>query len=273
MKQTIIRADSEEPFFRELRDYKQLLYFFTWREFKVRYKQTFVGVLWMVLQPLLFAGIISLVLTRRSELSFGFENASDVVVIFLGFSLWQFFEASLSGAVGGIDANRGLATKIYVPSAIFVLGPIMARLADLLLKLVVFFLLVLATGSTIALSGVFMLVLVIAVLGSIAAAVGFMFGPINVRWRDITLTLPFITRIMFFTTPIWYPFSLIPGEYRDLFLLNPIVASMELVRNAFFDPSAVDISLLGTAGIQVALLLAIGIPIFKKTKTIMADYY
>ncbi len=273
MRQTIIRADTEEPLFRELNEYKQLLYFFTWREFKVRYKQTFVGVFWMVIQPLLFAAIISLVLTRRSELSFGFENASDIVVIFLGFSLWQFFEAAVSGAVSGVDSNRSLATKIYVPSAIFVLGPIIARLVDLLLKMVVFFVLVLVTGSTISLGGLGIVVLVTLVLGLIAAALGFMFAPLNVRWRDITLTLPFITRIMFFTTPIWYPFSLIPEEYRDIFLLNPIVASMELARNALFDPSAVDLSLLGTALIEVAVLLAIGIPVFKKTKTIMADYY
>jgi lipopolysaccharide transport system permease protein len=133
--------------------------------------------------------------------------------------------------------------------------------------------LVLLTGSSIALGGIFMLGLVVVLLGLIAAALGFMFGPINVRWRDITLTLPFIMRIMFFTTPIWYPFSLIPAEYQDLFLLNPIVAAMELVRNAFFDPSAVDISLIGTATIEVVILLAIGIPVFKKTKTIMADYY
>lgn len=273
MKQTIIRADSEEPFFRELNEYKQLLYFFTWRDFKVRYKQTFVGVLWMVLQPLLFAGIISLVLTRRSELSFGFDGASDIVVIFLGFSLWQFFEASVTGAVSGIDSNRSLATKIYVPSAIFVLGPIAARLVDLVLKLGVFLALVLVTGSEIHLLGFAMVIFVTLILGLISAGLGFMFGPINVRWRDITLTLPFITRLMFFTTPIWYPFSLIPENWQPIFLLNPIVAGMELARNAMFEPSAVDYSLLLTSGIEVVVLLLVGIPIFKKTKTIMADYY
>ncbi len=273
MHKTTVTAGDDEPFFSELNEYRQLLYFFTWREFKVRYKQTFVGVLWMVLQPLMFAGIISLVLARRSELSFGFADASDVVVIFLGFSLWQFFESSITGAVSGIDSNRSLATKIYVPSAIFVLGPIMARLVDLFLKLLVFFALVLITGSTIHLAGLLVLVLVTLLLGLIAASVGFMFGPLNVRWRDITLTLPFVTRLMFFTTPIWYPFSLIPEHWRDIFLLNPIVAAMELARNAMFEPSAVDYSLLLTSGIEVVILLAIGVPLFKKTRTIMADYY
>jgi len=227
----------------------------------------------MVLQPLFFAGIISVVLTRRSELSFGFMDASDVAVIFLGFSLWQFFEGSFTGAVKGIDANRGLATKIYVPSAIFVLGPIMSRAVDLALKLLVFFVLVLITGTKISLLGIPYLFIVTVMLGLIAAAVGFIFGPANVRWRDFSLTLPFITRILFFTTPIWYPFSLIPERYHDLFLLNPLVAAMELVRNAFFDPNAVDVGLLLTSSAEVILLLAIGIPIFKKTKTIMADYY
>ncbi len=73
MSTTIIKADTEESFFKELAEYKQLLYFFSWREFKIRYKQTFVGVLWVVLQPLLFAGTSSLVLARRPELSFGFS--------------------------------------------------------------------------------------------------------------------------------------------------------------------------------------------------------
>ena len=273
MKQSVIRADHEEPFLAELNEYRQLLYFFTWREFKVRYKQTFVGILWMVLQPLLFAGIISVVLSRRSELSFGFENASDIVVIFLGFSLWQFFEGSVSGAVTGIDSNRGLATKIYVPSAIFVLGPIMSRAADLALKLFVFVILALITGTTISLIGFAYLFLVVLLLGLIAAGAGFLLGPINVRWRDISLTLPFVTRLMFFTTPIWYPFSLIPENLQDLFLLNPLVAGMELVRNGFFNPDALDPSLLLTSFGVVAILLAVGIPIFKRTKTIMADYY
>lgn len=273
MSETIIRADTEEPLFKELAEYKQLLYFFTWREYKIRYKQTFVGILWVILQPLMFAGIISLVLARRPELSFGFENASDIVVIFLGFSLWQFFEGSLTGSVKGIDDNRGLAKKIYVPNIIFILGPVLSRVVDLVLKLGLFAVLVFITGSQISVGGYLVLILVSVLLGLIAAAIGLIFGPLNVRWRDISLTLPFVTRLLFFTTPIWYPFSLIPEQYHDLFLLNPIVSTMELARNAFFDTAALQAGDVLTPVIEVAILVAIGVPIFKKTRSIAADYY
>ena len=273
MSTTIIKADTEESFFKELVEYKQLLYFFSWREFKIRYKQTFVGVLWVVLQPLLFAGIISLVLARRPELSFGFSQASDIVVIFVGFSLWQLFEGSLTAAVKGIDANRGLAKKIYVPNAIFVIGPVISRAVDLLLKIGLFIILVLVTGSHINIMGFVMLLFVSVLLGLIAISIGLIFSPINVRWRDVSLTLPFATRLLFFTTPIWYPFSLIPEKWHSLFLLNPIVSTMELARNAFFDSSAIHLGDIVTPLLEVAVLILIGVPIFKKTRSIVADDY
>ena len=258
--------------FLEFLKFRSLIYFFTWREHKVRYKQTFFGVSWAILQPLLFAEIISVVLTRRAGLRFGYEHVSDLVVIFLGFSIWQYFQGAFGGAVNSISSNKGTIKKIYFPKVILLISTVVSKTVDYFLQMLVFLGFLLFTDSSFSWAGVAFLLVVPLILAIASLAIGLIFAPMNVKYHDISLILPFITRLMFFTTPIWYPFSILPETLQKILLFNPIVAVLEFSRNILFDIEHLDLTLLLYPLFTVSVLLLIGIPYFKRKEGSLADY-
>lgn len=268
---THIEAGEPRKFW-EFIKFRQLVYFFTWREFKVRYKQTFFGILWAIVQPLLFAGIIGIVITRRAGLSFGYEQASDLVVIFLGFSLWQYFQGTFGGSVNSIAGNKPLIKKIYFPKLILIFSSIASRTVDFGLQMLVFIIFLLVTGSAFSWLGLLWLIPSLILLSSATFAIALILAPLNVKFRDIGIVLPFLIRIMFFTTPIWYPFSIIPENLQQILLFNPPVAVLEFVRSAIFDPINMNYALLLYPIFTISALLAIGIPFFKHKEGSLADY-
>lgn len=270
---THISAEKHKGFFEFLK-YKELVYFFTWREFKVRYKQTFFGVIWALAQPLLFAGIIGIILTRRAGLSFGFEQTSDIVVVFLSFSLWQFFQGSFGGGVNSISGNKPLIKKIYFPKVILILSYISSRTVDFLLQAIVLLLLLVASGSHFNPMGFIAIFVGLIIVGLTALGASLILAPLNVKYRDVSIVLPFLIRIMFFTTPIWYPFHILPETLQKVLLFNPIVSVLEFSREALFStaPNPYDFTLLLYSLVSVAVLLFIGVFVFKSREGSLADY-
>lgn len=266
-----VDASSRTPFLEFLK-YPGLIYFITWRDLKVRYKQAVLGMLWTILQPLFFALVIGTIIVERINVDFGFTNVSDLAIIVLGFSIWTFFEASFSGAAGSLLSNQGLMKKIYFPKTIPIISAVVTRLVDLLLSMIVFLGFLIFTGSEYHMVGFLVLVPVILVLSLATFFSGIALAPLNIRFRDVRFILPFITRLMFFSTPIWYPFNIIPERFQGLFLLNPVVAAIELTRNAFFDPSAIQLSHVLPSLLTVVVLGAIAIPIYKNQESKIVDY-
>lgn len=270
---TVVKAGQSRKFL-DFRHYKRLIYFFTWREFKVRYKQTAFGVSWALLEPLLFAGVIWLLLTKRAGLGFGFEGVSDLVVLFISLSLWQFFQGTFGSATNSISGNKALIKKIYFPKAILIFSAIGSKTVDFLLQTAAFLLLVIITGSHINLVGIPFLFVGLFLAGLTSFGLGLLLAPLNVKYRDVGIVLPLIIRIMFFTTPIWYPFTIVPEFLRQILLFNPIVSILEICRNVLFTaPGAtVDYSLLLYPLATISILLLVAIPLFKKGEGKLADY-
>ena len=267
-----VDATSKSDLF-EFLQYKQLLYYLIWRDFKVRYKQAFLGIFWTILQPLVFALIISTIIVQRLNFDFGFEGVSNVALVVLSFSIWTFFESGFSAASGSLLSNQGLMKKVYIPKITLILSSVLIKIVDFLLSFVVFLVFLFATGSAFHWVGFVVLVPVIFMLGLTNFFIGLFLAPLNIRFRDIRFIIPFITRIMFFSTPIWYPFSSIPEKWQPVFLLNPVVAGIEITRNAFFGGlSYITWEQIVLPLITIFVLMILGVWVFRRQENKIADY-
>lgn len=271
MKELTVSADTSSSFW-EFLNYKQLTYFIVKRDFKVKYKQATLGILWTVLQPLLFAGVMSFILFQRGDFSFGYNNVSSLVVVLLGFSLFQFFESSLTTSSSSLLQNQALIKKIYFPKIILLISAVFNKFIDFFISISVFIVFLIITGSSFNYLGFLFLIPCVAFLAITSLAVALTLAPLNVRFQDIQLLLPFINRIMFFTTPIWYPFNILPGIMQDMLLFNPVVGVVETMKAAFFDTGNIDLKFILYPLITTCLFLIIGVHVFKKRVGGVANY-
>jgi len=251
--------------------YRELLYFLVWKELKVRYKQAFFGILWTVLQPLIFAFIIMFIIGKRIGIDFGYENVSASTIMILSFTLWTFFESSFNASINSLAANESLMKKIFLPKAVLVLSPVISRLVDFVLGYSVFVAFLLFSGSDFSFYGFLWTIPVVTFLTVFNFSLGYLIAPLNLRFRDIKFIVPFLLRIMFFSTPIWYPFSKIPDELQNIFLLNPIVGAIQLTRKGFFDPTSITTNEILLPLIAVVVVSGLAY-IFRKQHDKVTDY-
>ena len=216
----------------ELVEYRELLYFLVWRDIKVRYKQTALGVLWALLQPLFMMLVFTLFFGRLGKLpSDGLPYSVFTLCALLP---WQLFSHALTESSNSLVANERLISKVYFPRLLVPLAAVVGGLADfgvaflLLLAVMVFY------GVT---PGIAVLALPLLVLFAIATAfaVGLWLSALNVQYRDVRYTLVFATQLWMFATPVAYSASLVPEGWRALYGLNPMVGVVEGFRWALLN--------------------------------------
>src|SRR6266571_697568 len=193
---------------RELWRYRELLYFIVWRDLKVRYKQTAIGVAWVILQPLFTMAIFTLffgVLARMPS-----EGVPYPLFCFAGLVPWTFLANSLGQAAGSVVSNANLITKVYFPRLLVPLSVLLGNLPDLALSLLVLVALMAFYGFHPPLAALLWLSLSMALAFAVAAGAGLWLAALNVRYRDVRHTVPFLTQVWFFVTPVVYPLELLP---------------------------------------------------------------
>src|SRR5690606_3604929 len=126
---------------KELIKYKELVYFFVWRYFKVRYKQTTLGILWVIIQPLFLTAVVSIFILRGLKIDFGFHDVLAILPIYAGFALWSYFDKTVNSATDSLVTNRNIMTKVYFPKIIPPLAVTISGLIDLIFALAIFFVL------------------------------------------------------------------------------------------------------------------------------------
>jgi lipopolysaccharide transport system permease protein len=211
--------------------HRELLYFLTLRDLKVRYKQTSLGVAWVILQPLLMAALFTIILGKFAGIGSG--PIPYVLFAYSGLVLWTFFSGALLNMGTSLVGNSHLITKVYFPRFIIPVATTLGRLVDL------------ATASTV-LGGLLLyyrvpitarllaIPFVILLLVMLALAIGMWTAAINVKFRDVGLALPMLVQLWLFASPIVYPVSLVPGKWRFLYSLNPLVGIIGAFRAALF---------------------------------------
>lgn len=209
---------------RELWSYRELIYFLTWRDIKVRYKQTAIGVVWAVLQPLAMMVVFTLFFGRLAQMPS--DGIPYPLFAFAGLLPWQLFSRTLSESSNSLVTDQRLITRVYFPRIIVPLATTLAAIVDLLIASVLLIILMIfyriTPGLEMAWLPVFALLLLVTSLG-----VGFWLSALNVEYRDIRYIVPFLTQFWLFITPVVYPTSQIPEQWRFLYGLNPMVGVIE----------------------------------------------
>lgn len=253
---------------KELWHYRELIYFLTWRDIKVRYKQAVLGIAWSVLQPVLTTAIMTVVFGILLKVE---SDGLPYPVFALSALLpWHLFQLSLQKSSISLVGNANLLTKVYFPRVIIPLSSVLAALVDFAISLVLLF--ISMAIYRIPLTWNVLWVIPLTLLSVLAAlAVGLWLSALNVQYRDVQQMVPFLIQIWMYATPIVYPITTIPeGTFRYIYSLNPMVGVVQGFRWSLFGGSPPDVTLL-ISSLAVLLLLVSGLFFFRRMEKTFAD--
>jgi lipopolysaccharide transport system permease protein len=253
---------------KELWQYRELIYFLTWRDIKVRYKQAVLGIAWAILQPVLTTAITSLVFGLLLKVQS--DGLPYPVFVLSALLPWHLFQLSLQKSSISLVGNANLITKIYFPRIIIPISSVLAVMVDFLISLVLLFIAMAIYGITLKWTVLWVIPLTLLAVFA-ALAVGLWLSALNVQYRDVQQMVPFLLQIWMYATPIVYPITTIPeGTLRYLYSLNPMVGVVQGFRWALFGGSPPDMTLL-VSTVAVLLLLVGGLFYFKRMEKTFAD--
>lgn len=257
----------ELPDLKELVSARELIYFLTWRDIKVRYKQTFLGAAWAILQPLLLMAAFALFFGRL----IGVKSDGVPYHLFALAALipWTFFATTLSHAANSLVANPQLITKVYLPRLALPISSMLAGLVDFGLGLLTLFFFLFFAGETPQMRMLNVLPLMI-IVSITTLGMGILLASINVRFRDVRYAVPFLIQVWLFATPIAYSSSIVPEAWRPLYALNPLVGVIDGFRWALLDTPLYAPSLVISAGVSL-VVLTVGLLNFTRTERSFAD--
>jgi lipopolysaccharide transport system permease protein len=252
---------------RDLWAYRELLYFLTWRDIKVRYKQTVLGAAWAVLQPLCTMLIFTLFFGRLAGLPS--DDIPYPLFAYSGLLLWTFFANAVTSSGNSLVGSANLITKVYFPRMIIPGAAVGAGLVDLAIA---FVLLVgmMAYYAVPVSAGLLMVPVFVALIALLATAAGMWMSALNVKYRDIRYALPFLIQLWMFASPIIYPASLVPERWRWVLALNPLTGIVEGFRAALFD-RPFDWTAIGLSAAVAAALAVYSAYAFRQMEKTFAD--
>ena len=253
----------------ELWRHRELLYFLAWRDIKVRYKQTVLGVAWVVLQPLAIAFMLTLFLGRLVKVPSG--NMPYLVFAYSAMVIWQLFANVLTESSNSLTANERLISKVYFPRLVIPLSVVLASLPDFLISTCVLAAFLayyrIVPAAVIWLAPFLVLLDVLIALGA-----GFWLAALNVRFRDVRYTLNLLVQVWFFATPVAYPVSVVPVRWQFLYSFNPLVGVVEGCRWTLTGSGALPLRPLVTSCCGAIVLVLTGLFYFKLTEDTFADF-
>jgi len=247
---------------------RELLYFLIWREVKVRYKQTAIGIVWVVLQPLLTMAIFTFVFSYMARIpSDGIPYPLFALTALLP---WNYFSQALSRGGGALVSNSNLVSKVYFPRLIIPLASVLTPAVDFMLAFGLLLILmvwygVAPTWGIVALP----LLLFLAFITALAAAL--VLSPLQVKYRDVGHLIPFLAQFWMYASPVIYPASLVPEQWRLLYALNPMVGVIEGFRWALLGSKSPDFTLMAVSAAAVLVMLVVGVVVFRQMERTFAD--
>ena len=254
----------------EFAQYRELLYFFVWKNLKVRYSQAILGASWALLQPLLTASILALLLGRFARVPT--DGASPFLFYLAAMVPWTYFASAVTTATASLVNNQALILKIYFPRLCLPVAGVLSALVDLAVPLTVLLGVIAVTGRADVFPGALVAVPLLLLVATMAAAgLGIGLAALNLRFRDVTHILPFVIQTLFFASPIIYSASQLPESLRLPYFLNPMAAVIDGFRAVLLQthPFSWMTTALGTA--SAAAMLLLGVIYFERTQHRFAD--
>jgi lipopolysaccharide transport system permease protein len=252
----------------DLWDYRGLLYFLAWRDLKLRYKQTILGVTWVVLQPSFLTLAFSIFFGRLGGIPS--DGIPYPVFVFCGLLPWQLFASALTNSSNSLVVNERLITKVYFPRLVIPLSAAVVALVDFFISLVAL-LAIMTYYEIVPPLAVWTLPGFVLVAVAIASGAGLWFSALNVQYRDVRYTIPFVIQFWFFISPVVYPSSLVSDSWRMIYSLNPMTGVIEGFRWALLGKTAVPGSSLVISILAALVLLIGGVYYFRRMERTFAD--
>lgn len=267
---TIVRPSRRWPRLglKEVWEYRDLLYFLVWRDIKVRYKQTALGAAWAVLQPVFATIVFSVVFGRLARVPS--DGVPYPVFAYVALLPWQLFASCLTESANSLVGSQNLIKKVYFPRVIIPLSTVLAGLVDFAVSFLVLLALLfhyhIGLTASLAVLPALLLFVVMAAL-----SVGLWLSALNVEYRDVRYTLPFLSQIWMYATPVVYSSSLVPARWRPLYGLNPMAGVVEGFRWAVLGRSGSLGAEVWVSAVVVVLLLMGGLVYFRRMESTFAD--
>jgi lipopolysaccharide transport system permease protein len=249
-------------------EYRELLYFLVWRDLKVRYKQTVIGIGWTVLQPLIAMVIFTVIFGHFAKIPS--DGVPYPIFAFCGLLPWTYFATALNRCMVSVVADAQLVSKVFFPRLILPMAGTISGVIDFLISLALFLGLMVWYGFVVTwwllILPLFLMLALLTALG-----VGLWVSALNVRYRDIGYVVPFITQVWMFASPVIYPVSMIPEKYHSLYSLNPMVGVIEGFRWALLGTATPDFSAMAVSVVVVVSVFAGGLVFFRRMERTFAD--
>jgi len=254
---------------KEILRFKDLFYYLTWRDVKVKYKQTSVGVLWAIFQPFISMVIFTVFFGKLAQIPS--DGIPYPIFVYTGLLFWTLFSSGLAQASDSFVANEKIVTKIYFPRIILPISSIVTHVVDFFFAAIILGGLMLWYKVPLTLFAVLLTPLLLLLTIVSAVGIGLLFASINVKYRDVRFVLPFFIQLMLFVTPVIYPVSIVSDSYRWILGLNPMSGVIDAARTGILGTGEIDVALFGTSVVMMVVYCLLGYFYFKKTERYFAD--
>ncbi|MCL4390419.1 MAG: ABC transporter permease [Patescibacteria group bacterium] len=254
---------------REIWRYRELFYIFAWRDIKLRYKQTVLGIIWVLFQPLVSTGIFSIFFGKIAKIPS--DNLPYPLFVLAGLVIWNFFSSALSASSQSLIGNEGIIKKVYFPRLILPISSVVTAGVDFFITFLVLLVAVVYFGylPSLLILPVLPVLLIITIL--MASGLGMFMASLNVKYRDVRFILPFFIQIGLFVTPVIYPLSIIYDWRKWFLIINPLTGVIETLRALIVGRAQPDFSLLIIGLIVSIPVFCFGLFYFRRTEAYFAD--
>ena len=253
---------------KEVWNFRELFYFFIWRDIKIRYKQTVLGALWAIIQPFFTMVVFTIFFGNFAKVPS--EGVPYPVFSYSALVPWTYFSGALALSGNSLIGNSNLLTKVYFPRFAIPASAALAGILDFFIASILLFGIMIYFHIPFSLGLLFWPFLVIPLI-FLALGLGMIFSSLNVKYRDIKYTIPFLIQLGLFVTPIIYPISILPEKYKIFVALNPMTGIIEAFRSTVIPNKLVDYWLLLYSVIASLLIFLFGLMYFRKTEKGFAD--
>ena len=256
------------PNFKELFQYKDLLYFLVLKDIKSRYAQSIIGVGWAIIQPVFFMIIFTIIFGRLAKIES--EGLPYAIFSFCALVPWTFFANGVTDSTNSLTSNIGMITKIYIPRILLPLSAIIGKCIDFFIALIILIILLIyyQINPGIKVLYVFPFILLLSIS---ALSIGTILTTLAVQYRDIKYALPFGIQILMYASPIAFSSSMIPENYRFIYAINPMVSVIEGFRYSFLGTGVLSFEMILSSSISSVFILVLSLIYFTKTEKSFAD--
>jgi lipopolysaccharide transport system permease protein len=253
----------------EIWKYRELLYIFAWRDIKVRYKQTALGIAWAVFQPLLTMIIFTVFFGNLAKIPS--DGIPYPIFVYSGLLFWTYFSSSLTSASSCMIDNESIIKKIYFPRLLLSIGATITPVIDFCFAFIVYLGLMAVFRYVPNLWGMLVVPVLLFISLVTASGLGLFLASVNVKFRDVRYILPFFIQMLMFVTPVIYPVSIIPSAYKWVAYLNPMTGVISTARALILGSGLLDLIGLCISIVTAVILFICGIMYFRKTERYFAD--